>query len=131
MITSAPFEDPERGWEVLVFPVPLSAPGVTVRNDWDTLGMRATGSNSIELADVFVADDAITLRRPRGQWHPSWSVTVHRRRSGLHGAVHRHRGARGRAGARDGCGRKPDPVLISSLGELGNALTVARWRSAR
>ena len=38
--------------------------------------MRATGSHSIELSNVFVADEAISLRRPRGQWHPSWSVTI-------------------------------------------------------
>lgn len=126
MITSAPFQDPERGWEVMVFPVPLGAPGVTVRDDWDTLGMRATGSNSIELADVFVADEAITIRRPRGQWHPSWSVTV-TVAAPIYMAPYIGIAERAAALARETvAGRAPDPVLISSLGELGNALTVAQ-----
>jgi alkylation response protein AidB-like acyl-CoA dehydrogenase len=126
LITSAPYEDPERGWEVLVFPVPLRAPGVTVRNDWDTMAMRATGSNSIELADVFVADDAITLRRPRGQWHPSWSVTV-TVAVPVFMAPYIGIAERAAALAREVVSRRaPDPVLFQSLGELGNALTVAQ-----
>ena len=126
LMTSAPFQDPERGWEVLVFPVPLGAPGVTVRDDWDTLGMRATGSNSIELADVFVADDAIALRRPRGVWHPSWSVTV-TVAVPVFMAPYIGIAERAAALAREIVApRAPDPVLVSSLGELGNALTVAQ-----
>jgi alkylation response protein AidB-like acyl-CoA dehydrogenase len=125
LMTSAPYQDPERGWEVLVFPVPLSAPGVTVRDDWDTLGMRATGSNSIELQNVFVADDAIALRRPRGAWHPSWSVTV-TVAAPIFMAPYVGIAERAAALAREAVARRtPDPVLIQSLGELGNALTVA------
>lgn len=126
MITSAPTEDPERGAEVLVFPVPLSAPGVTVRNDWDTLGMRATGSHSIELADVFVADEAISLRRPRGQWHPSWNVVV---TVAVPIFMAPYIGVAERAAvmAREAVARRaPEPILLQSLGELGNALTVAQ-----
>jgi alkylation response protein AidB-like acyl-CoA dehydrogenase len=126
MITSAPYQDPERGWEVLVFPVSLTAPGVSVRNDWDTLGLRATGSNSIELKDVFVADEAITLRRPRGQWHPSWSVTV-TVAAPIFIAPYIGIAERAAALARETVvGRPPDPVLLQSLGELGNALTVTQ-----
>jgi alkylation response protein AidB-like acyl-CoA dehydrogenase len=126
MITSAPYQDPERGWEVLVFPVPLSAAGVTVRNDWDAMGMRATGSNSIELKDVFVADDAITLRRPRGQWHPSWSVTI-TVAGPIYTAPYIGIAERAAVLAREAAARRgADPVVIQSLGEVGNALTVAQ-----
>jgi alkylation response protein AidB-like acyl-CoA dehydrogenase len=126
MITSAPYQDPERGWEVLVFPVPLKAPGVTVRNDWDTLAMRATGSNSIELKDVFVADEAISVRRPRGQWHPSWSVTV-TVAAPTYTAPYIGIAERAAALAREAAGRRaPDPVLFQLLGEVGNALTIAQ-----
>ena len=44
LVTSAPTDGGEQGAEVLHFPVPLRAEGVRVRDDWDTLGMRATGS---------------------------------------------------------------------------------------
>jgi alkylation response protein AidB-like acyl-CoA dehydrogenase len=71
MITSAPFEN-----EVLHFAVPMKAEGVTVAGDWDTLAMRGTGSHTIVLDQVFVPDSAISLRRPRGRWHPSWNVVL-------------------------------------------------------
>jgi len=126
MITSAPYQDPERGWEVLVFPVPLNAPGVTVRDDWNTMTMRATGSNSIELKDVFVADDAITLRRPRGQWHPSWSVTI-TVAGPIYTAPYIGIAERAAVLAREAAARRgDDPAVIQSLGEVGNALTTAQ-----
>jgi alkylation response protein AidB-like acyl-CoA dehydrogenase len=75
-ITSAPYDDPEAGPSVLHFPVPLDAPGVSIREDWNTLGMRATGSHTMVFRDVFVPDAAIALKRPRGGWHPAFSVIV-------------------------------------------------------
>lgn len=74
MITSAPYDDPQEGPRVLHFAVPFSAPGVTVGQDWDTLGMRGTGSHTVRLEKVFVPEDKITLRRPRQGWHPMFSV---------------------------------------------------------
>ena len=76
LVTSAPFEDPAEGWQVLHFPVPFSAPGVSLADDWHTVGMRATGSHSVILDEVFVPDEAIALRRPRGQFHPAWNVIL-------------------------------------------------------
>jgi alkylation response protein AidB-like acyl-CoA dehydrogenase len=71
LVTSAPFTD-----EVLHFPVPMNAQGVTVLNDWHALGMRATGSHTVKLENVFVPDAAIVLRRPRGVYHPVWNVVL-------------------------------------------------------
>ena len=76
LVTSAPFMDPERGWEVLHFAVPFTATGVTIMNDWRTLGMRATGSHTVKLENVFVPDAAIALKRPRGAYHPVWNVVL-------------------------------------------------------
>jgi alkylation response protein AidB-like acyl-CoA dehydrogenase len=126
MITSAPYDDPERGAEVLVFPVPLSAPGVTVGDDWDTLGMRGTGSHSIELRDVFVADEAISLRRPRGQWHPSWNVVM-TVAAPIYMAPYIGIAERAAALARESTARRlPEPILLQSLGELDNAQATAQ-----
>jgi alkylation response protein AidB-like acyl-CoA dehydrogenase len=39
--------------------VPTGAPGVVVNDDWDALGMRASGSNSISLEGVELPDAAV------------------------------------------------------------------------
>jgi alkylation response protein AidB-like acyl-CoA dehydrogenase len=39
--------------------VPAGAPGVVVHNDWDALGMRASGSNSISLEGVELPDSGV------------------------------------------------------------------------
>ncbi|HWH78015.1 MAG TPA: acyl-CoA dehydrogenase family protein [Candidatus Binatus sp.] len=71
LVTSAPLLD-----EVLHFPVPIKSPGVTLLNDWRTLGMRGTGSHTVKLENVFVPDGAIALRRPRGAYAPIWNVVL-------------------------------------------------------
>lgn len=76
LVTSAAFDDPEDGPSVLHFPVPLDAEGVTLMDDWETLGMRSTGSQTIRLENVFVPDAAIVLKRPRGDFHPAFAVIV-------------------------------------------------------
>jgi alkylation response protein AidB-like acyl-CoA dehydrogenase len=76
MIASARYEDPQDGAQVLHFGVPLSAEGVSSAADWDAHGMRRTGSHTLILENVFVPDQAISLRRPAGQWHPAWSVVL-------------------------------------------------------
>jgi alkylation response protein AidB-like acyl-CoA dehydrogenase len=43
LVTSAPFEDPKEGWQVLHFTVPFIASGVSLADDWHALGMRGTG----------------------------------------------------------------------------------------
>ncbi len=76
IIASAQYDDPEAGPQVLHFSLPTSAEGVSFADDWNTLGMRGTGSSTVILKDVFVPEQAIAVRRPRGQWHPAWSVTL-------------------------------------------------------
>jgi acyl-CoA dehydrogenase len=89
------------------------------------MGMRATGSHSIELEAVFVPDEAISLRRPRGQWHPSWNVVV-TVAAPIYMAPYLGVAQRAAGLAREAAGRRaPDPVLIQSLGELDNALATA------
>jgi alkylation response protein AidB-like acyl-CoA dehydrogenase len=73
-LTSAPCDHPTEGSIVMHFALPLTAPGVRMESDWDTLGMRGTGSNTLVLDEVFVPDAAISVKRPRGAWHPSFAV---------------------------------------------------------
>jgi alkylation response protein AidB-like acyl-CoA dehydrogenase len=76
LVTSAPYNDPEKGWQVLHFPVPFSSEGVSIMNDWKTLGMRGTGSHTVKLDNVFVPDSAIAMQRPRGEFHPFFNVVM-------------------------------------------------------
>jgi acyl-CoA dehydrogenase len=69
LMTSAVYDDPQAGPTVLHFGVPLKANGVTVKSNWRAMGMRGTGSNDIELRDVFIADAGIAGKRPQGKWH--------------------------------------------------------------
>jgi alkylation response protein AidB-like acyl-CoA dehydrogenase len=74
LLTSAVYDDPTEGPTALHFAVPLNAPGLTVLDNWRTMGMRASGSNDVVLDGVFVPDAAISSRRPRGAWTPVWNV---------------------------------------------------------
>lgn len=60
-------EDGQR--KVLHFGLPMTAPGVKVLDTWRAIGMRATGSNDIEIDGAFVPDDKIALKRAAGEWH--------------------------------------------------------------
>jgi alkylation response protein AidB-like acyl-CoA dehydrogenase len=53
--------------ELLSTSLPVETEGMTVLNDWDTMGMRGTGSNSVRLKDVFIPASAITRRRLMGE----------------------------------------------------------------
>lgn len=74
MSTMFVLDDPEQGRRVLNMAVPLSAPGVTVIDTWDTLGMRGTASHDILLEDVFVPDDKVLANRPYGVVDPPLQV---------------------------------------------------------
>jgi alkylation response protein AidB-like acyl-CoA dehydrogenase len=76
MSTMFTFDDPEQGRRVLNMAVPLSAEGVSVADNWDTLGMRGTASNDVVLEDVFVADDKVVANRPYGVVDPPLRVIV-------------------------------------------------------
>lgn len=74
MSTMFTFEDPERGTRVLNLAVPFADPGVTVLDNWDTLGMRATASNDVVVEDVFVPDERVLADRPYGVVDPPLQV---------------------------------------------------------
>ena len=74
LITSGRFHDPEAGWQVLHFPLSFRAEGVHVENDWNTMGMRGTGSNTVTIENAFVPAEAISLRRSLGKYHGVWNI---------------------------------------------------------
>ncbi len=76
IVTSAQFNDPENGMKVLHFPVPMKTEGVSHLNNWNTMGMRGTGSHTIKFDNVFVPEGAIVLSRNVGEFHPVWNVVL-------------------------------------------------------
>jgi len=75
-ITSAPYQNENGEMQVLHFPVPMNSPGVRILDDWDTLGMRGTGSQTIEFKNVFVSEAAIGLARPQDGFHLVWNIVL-------------------------------------------------------
>ncbi|HEX5139889.1 MAG TPA: acyl-CoA dehydrogenase family protein [Dehalococcoidia bacterium] len=47
--------------------VPAAAPGLTILNDWDALGMRASGSHGLRLENVLVPGNALPGGFPAGR----------------------------------------------------------------
>ena len=65
-----------EGDAVLHFGLPLKTEGIRIERTWRTLGMRATGSHDVVLEDVFLPEQAVSLRRPQGAWHPLFHLIV-------------------------------------------------------
>jgi alkylation response protein AidB-like acyl-CoA dehydrogenase len=76
LITSAVYDDPQDGLTVLHFPVSFADEKVAIMDNWRTLGMRGTGSHDVVIDGVFVPESAISLRRPKGKWHPFFNVVA-------------------------------------------------------
>jgi alkylation response protein AidB-like acyl-CoA dehydrogenase len=126
LVTSIPFEDPAEGPQVLHFPVPFTAHGLSLANDWRTLGMRATGSHTVILDKVFVPDEAIVLRRPRARFHPAWNVILTVALPlimSVYAGVAEAAAAIGHDLAKR---RRDDPTVTYLLGELTNHLTTVQ-----
>ncbi|MGW5437491.1 acyl-CoA dehydrogenase family protein [Nocardia asteroides] len=77
LVTSVRYAgDDGEGPQVLHCAVPMSAAGVSIDKTWDSFGLRASGSHTVVLEDVFVPDAAISLIRPAGVWPPLLNVVM-------------------------------------------------------
>ncbi len=125
LVTSAPYDDPQEGPMVLHFAVPMDGTGVTVLDNWRTMGMRGTGSNDIMLENVFVPETAVSMRRPRGKWHPFFATVC---AVALPLVMSVYLGVAEAActlAATSGKKRAADPNVPYLLGEMENALVAA------
>lgn len=126
LMTSAAYDGAEGGPQVLHFPVPLKAEGVKILQDWDAMGMRGTGSNTVVLDEVFVPEAAVGVRRPKGAWHPMWSVilTV---APPIYMAPYVGVAEAAAEIARQTCKqRAADASVVQSIGEMESALALAQ-----
>lgn len=115
--------DGSEGREVLHFAVPTASEGVRILDNWNTLGMRGTGSNDVALDDVFVPDEAVMLRRRSGEWHPVWDAILP---NALPIITSAYVGLADQAAelARRAASKRPQE-LAPVVGQMMNALTVA------
>ncbi len=124
LATTIRWADAPDGPHVIHCAVPCSAPGVSIAHTWDALGMRATGSHTVVLDDVFVPDAAVSLVRPAGVWHPIWNVVIG---AALPLIVSAYLGAADAAldaALLAAAGRTEDHIPMA-VGEMVNAHTVA------
>jgi alkylation response protein AidB-like acyl-CoA dehydrogenase len=66
LYTSVRFVDPKGVERYGYVFVPVDAQGLTVHDDWDALGMRASGSNSVSFDGVVVPESALRGGFPTG-----------------------------------------------------------------
>ncbi|MEL3892797.1 acyl-CoA dehydrogenase family protein [Ferrovibrio sp. MS7] len=64
------------GDTVLHAAIPMRSEGLRIERTWQTLGMRASGSQDVVLENVFVPEAAIAVRRTAGQWHPFFHLVT-------------------------------------------------------
>jgi alkylation response protein AidB-like acyl-CoA dehydrogenase len=121
------FDDPTRGRRVLNMAVPFASEGVSVVENWDTLGMRGTASHDVVLDDVFVPDERVLADRPYGTLDGPLQVIcsiafpviaavyLGVAEGALGHVVDRHRD------------RGPDPSTQRRVGLMAHRLQVAGW----
>ncbi|GAB3485364.1 acyl-CoA dehydrogenase family protein [Amycolatopsis cihanbeyliensis] len=118
--TTARYEEAEGGPRLLLCQIALDQPGVRVHDTWNTMGMRATRSDDLELTEVFVPDDRVVHSLPVGHLDARVLETVWAWAMPAFSAVYTGIAA----GALDWAarqlvrrGRETDPVLQDLIGE--------------
>jgi alkylation response protein AidB-like acyl-CoA dehydrogenase len=114
---------------VLNMAVPVKADGVTIHDNWDTLGMRGTGSHDVTIEDVFVPEDKVLARRPWGVVDPPLQVIVSIAMPVI-AAVYLGVAEAAREAAVAlvaGTPRAEDPTIQRQVGLMDNRLRVMSW----
>jgi len=124
-MTGAIDEDAPEGPTMLQFGIPMNADGVSIRETWDTMGMRGTGSHDVLLDDVFVPDAAIGARRKPGVWHPLLHI-VSMVAFPLVYSVYTGVAEAARDLAVAAAAKRRDPAMIDLVGAMDTELAAAR-----
>jgi alkylation response protein AidB-like acyl-CoA dehydrogenase len=127
MSTMFAYDDPEQGRRVLNMAVPIAAEGVTVLDNWDTLGMRGTASNDIVLENVFVPEDKVAANRPYGVIDPPLLV-IGSIAMPIISAVYLGVAEAAYEAAREAAAKKADdPLVQRQVGLMSHRLRIASW----
>ncbi|MGZ4537423.1 MAG: acyl-CoA dehydrogenase family protein, partial [Nocardioidaceae bacterium] len=128
LATAAVLGEPGPGAEVLHASVPMSSPGVSLIDTWDTLGMRGTSSQDVVLDQVFVPADRISGRRPYGALAgPLLVAAIHFAPvvAGVYLGI--GQGAHDEALRLTAARPEVAPSAVRQLGEMSARLSIARW----
>jgi alkylation response protein AidB-like acyl-CoA dehydrogenase len=127
MSTMFTYDDPEQGRRILNVAVPIAAEGVTVADNWNTLGMRGTASNDLRLEDVFVPEDKVLANRPYGVVDPPLQV-IASIAFPIISAVYLGVAESAYEAALAAAGNRADnPLMQRQVGLMANRLRVAGW----
>jgi len=127
MSTMFAFDDPAQGQRVLNMAVPFADPGITIHDNWDTMGMRGTASNDVSIDYVFVPDERVTANRPYGVVDPPLQVIVSIAFAivnGVYLGIAESAAEHAIAAAAD---RADDPSVQRQVGLMTHKLRVAAW----
>lgn len=127
MSTMFAFDDPERGRRVLNMAVPFADAGVTVCDNWDTMGMRGTASNDVIVDDVFVPDARVLADRPHGVVDPPLQVIVSIAFPIISAVYLGIAESAAAAAITAAAGRRTDPLVQRQVGVMTTRLRVAAW----
>jgi alkylation response protein AidB-like acyl-CoA dehydrogenase len=127
MSTMFGFEDPEQGRRVLNMAVPIAGEGVSVLDNWDTLGMRGTASNDIVLDDVFVPDERVLANRPYGVIDPPFQVILSIAMPIISAVYLGVAEAAYQAALEVAAGKAGDVLVQRQVGLMAHRLQVASW----
>jgi alkylation response protein AidB-like acyl-CoA dehydrogenase len=126
MSTMFRYDDPEDGPRVLNMAVPFGE-GVTVLDNWDTLGMRGTGSHDIVIEDVFVPEERVLANRPYGVIDPPLQVILSIAMPIVSAVYLGVAEAAFRAAVDAVASKAEDPIVQRQVGLMAHRLQVASW----
>ncbi len=121
------YDDPDQGPRVLNMAVPMADPGVTVLDNWDSLGMRGTGSHDVVIEDVFVPDERVLANRPYGVIDPPLQVIVSIAMPIISAVYLGVAEAAFRAAVDAARSKADDPTVQRQVGLMAHRLQIASW----
>lgn len=127
--TTARWADADGGPRLVLCRIALDAPGVSLEQTWDTMGMRGTQSNDVVYDNVFVADEDVVHSLPIGHLDARVFETVWSWALAAFGAVYTGIAA----GAVDWTiemvkrmGKERDPLVMDAIAECEILIESAR-----
>lgn len=127
MSTMFVYDDPEQGRRVLNMSVPLTGDGITVVDNWDTLGMRGTGSGDIVVNDVFVPDERLLANRPYGTIDGPLQVILSISMPIISAAYLGVARSAMEAAVSASATKAHDPIVQRQIGVMAHRIQVAQW----